>query len=290
MAELWEAASTKDARLLSLSLRKRHRLPPGCAWVNYVRCHDDIGWTFADEDAAELGIKGGDHRAFLNSFYLGNFPGSFSRGVSFQFNPDTGDRRICGTAASLAGIERAMLEGVGEDLETAIRRMLLLYGMVFSVGGIPLIYLGDELGVLNRYEYESDPAKATDSRWVHRPAWSDELFQMRHDTGTIPGRIYSGLVRMSAQRRAHPVFGVQALTVIDAGHHSVLAFHKQGRGQLLTGIANFADWPVRIEPELADRLLAGRQGRDLLSDRLVLPGEAIQLEPCELLWVILPAD
>jgi amylosucrase len=290
MAELWEASATKDASLLSLSLRKRHRLPPGCAWVNYVRCHDDIGWTFADEDAAELGIKGGDHRAFLNSFYLGNFPGSFSRGVSFQYNPETGDRRICGTAASLAGLERAMLEGVGEDLETAIRRMLLLYGMVFSVGGIPLIYMGDELGMLNRYAYETDPAQASDSRWVHRPAWSEELFRMRHDTGTIPGRIFSGLVLMSVHRRAHPVFGVQALTVVDSGHHSVLAFHKQGSGQLLTVIANFADWPVCIEPEPAERLLAGRQGRDLLSNRLVLPGDAIQLEPCELLWVLLPAD
>ena len=190
MAELWEASATKDARLLALSLRKRHRLPPGCAWINYIRCHDDIGWTFADEDAAELGIKGGDHRAFLNSFYLGDFPGSFSRGVSFQYNPDTGDRRICGTAASLAGIERAMQEGAGEELETAISRVLLLYGLAFCVGGIPLIYLGDELGVLNQYLYASDPAKAYDSRWVHRPAWSEDLYKMRHDTSSEIGRAH----------------------------------------------------------------------------------------------------
>ncbi|MFH2114755.1 MAG: alpha-amylase family protein [Spirochaetota bacterium] len=290
MAELWEASATKDARLLSLSLRKRHRLPPGCAWVNYVRCHDDIGWTFADEDASELGIKGSDHRAFLNNFYLGTFPGSFSRGVSFQYNPATGDRRICGTAASLAGVEHAILEGAGEDLDTALRRLLLLYGIAFSVGGIPLIYLGDEVGVLNRYEYETDPAKASDSRWVHRPSWSDELYRKRHDTATVPGRIFSGLVRMSAQRRTHPVFSVQTLTVMDTGQPCVLAFHKQGSGQLLTVIASFADRPITIETEMADRLLAGRQGKDLLGDRLLLPGEAIQLEPCELLWVLLPAD
>jgi amylosucrase len=290
MAELWEAAATKDARLLSLSLRKRHRLPPGCTWVNYVRCHDDIGWTFADEDAAELGIKGGDHRAFLNDFYLGTFPGSFSRGVSFQYNQETGDRRICGTAASLAGVERALLEGAGEDLETAIRRVLLLYGIAFSAGGIPLIYLGDETGVLNRYEYESDPTKATDSRWVHRPAWSDELYRKRKNVSTVPGRIFSALVRMSAHRRSNPVFGTQALTVMDSGQTGVLAFHKQGNGQLLTVIASFSDRPLTIPTDLAGRLLAGRQGKDLLSDRLLLPGEAIQLEPCELLWVLLPAD
>jgi amylosucrase len=290
MAELWEASATKDVSLLSLSLRKRHRLPPGCAWVNYVRCHDDIGWTFADEDAAELGIKGGDHRAFLNDFYLGTFPGSFSRGVSFQFNPDTGDRRICGTAASLAGVERALLEGAGEDLDTAIRRVLLLYGIAFSVGGIPLIYMGDEVGALNSYDYESDPAKASDSRWVHRPAWSDELYRRRNDASSVPGRIFAGLVRMSAQRRSHPVLGTQALAVMDTGQPGVLAFHKQGSGQLLTVIASFADRPVSIGTGMAGRLLAERQGKDLLSDRLLLPGEAIQLEPCELLWILLPAD
>ena len=290
MAELWEAAATKNASLLSLSLHKRHRLPPGCAWVNYVRCHDDIGWTFADEDAAELGIKGRDHRAFLNDFYLGSFPGSFSQGVSFQYNPDTKDRRICGTAASLAGVEQAMQEGVGEDLETAIRRVLLLYGMVFSVGGIPLIYLGDEVGVLNRYDYETEPAQASDSRWVHRPAWSEELYGQRHEIATVPGRIFSGLVHLSAQRRSHPVFGVQALTVMDTGQRSVLAFHKQGSGQLLTVIANFSDQPATIDTDIAGRLLAGRQGKDLLSHRLVLPGEVIHLEPCELLWVLLPAE
>jgi glycosidase len=183
-----------------------------------------------------------------------------------------------------------MQEGVGEDLETAIRRVLLLYGMVFSVGGIPLIYLGDEVGVLNRYEYETEPAQASDSRWVHRPAWSEELYGQRHEMATVPGRIFSGLVHLSAQRRSHPVFGVQALTVMDTGQRSVLAFHKQGSGQLLTVIANFSDQPATIDTDMAGRLLAGRQGKDLLSHRLVLPGEVIHLEPCELLWVLLPAD
>ncbi len=286
MAELWEAAATKDASLLALSLEKRHRLPAGCAWVNYVRCHDDIGWTFADEDAACLGIKGGDHRAFLNDFYLGGFPGSFSRGVSFQYNPATGDRRICGTAASLAGVERAALEGLGEDLDTAIRRVLLLYGLAFSVGGLPLVYLGDELGALNSYEYEDDPAQAADSRWVHRAWWSDELFERRHDAASVPGRIHSGLCRLSSARKETAAFGIQRLTVVDAGHPSVLAFHKQAPGKLLTVVGNFSDGPVALDRWAASALLAGRQGSDILSGRLVLPDEALRLEPCELLWIL----
>ncbi len=285
MAELWEASATKDASLLKLSLRKRHRLPPGTAWVNYVRCHDDIGWTFADEDAAELGIKGGDHRNFLNDFYLGSFPGSFSRGVGFQFNPATGDRRICGTTASLAGIERAVREGSGEDLDTAIRRVLLLYGIVFSVGGIPLLYLGDELAALNRYEYEDDPAQASDSRWVHRSSWNDGLFAQRLEVESVPGRVYAGLRRLSAVRKANPVFDAQAISVPETGHRSVLAFHKQGGGQLLTVIGNFSDKPVELAAETVSALLAGRTGTDLLRARLVIPDEVLELEPCELLWI-----
>ncbi len=286
MAELWEASATKDARLLALSIRKRHRLPAGCAWINYVRCHDDIGWTFADEDAAELGIKGGDHRAFLNDFYLGTFPGSFSRGVSFQYNPATGDRRICGTAASLAGIERAVTEGAGEDLDTAIRRVLLMYGVAFSAGGVPLIYLGDEFGALNDYRYEDDPAKAADSRWVHRLAWNETMVARRNDTTGITGRVYAGIRTLARHRKAHAVFGVQAVTVVDTGHCSILAFRKQAGGELLTVVGNFSDRPRELDIDAADHVLAGRQGRDLLSGRLILPGESLELEPCELLWIL----
>jgi len=286
MAELWEASATKEVRLLALSLRKRHSISEGCAWVNYVRCHDDIGWTFADEDAAELGIKGNDHRNFLNAFYMGQFPGSFSRGVSFQYNPTTGDRRICGSAASLAGIERALEEGSGTDLETAIRRLLLLYGVVFSAGGLPLLYLGDELGTLNRYEYQDDPDQANDSRWVHRPLWSDSAYKKRKDRSTVEGRVFAGIQKLSAIRRGHPVFGVPDLRVADARHPSVLVFHKQREGTLLTVVGNFSESPVRLPGPVVDSLLAGYNGRDLLTQTLVTSGEELLLPPAALLWIL----
>ena len=285
MAELWEASATKEVRLLSLSLAKRHRLPDGCAWINYVRCHDDIGWTFADEDAAELGINGRDHRAFLNDFYIGTFPGSFSRGVSFQYNPMTGDRRICGTAASLAGIERALLEGDGQDIDTALRRVLLLYGMAFSVGGIPLLYLGDELGVTNDYSYESNPAESSDSRWVHRPRWDARRAAERDDQTTVAGRLHHGLADMARIRAEHAVFGTQSLSVIDAGHTSVLAFRKQHAGELLTVIGNFADRPVRLDQQTVFGLLHGQAGTNLLDRSLVLPDQELPLEACGMLWI-----
>ncbi|TCW62349.1 amylosucrase [Treponema sp. J25] len=286
MAELWEAAATKEVRLLAHSLRKRHHLPVGCSWVNYVRCHDDIGWTFADEDAAELGIKGRDHRNFLNAFYMGEFPGSFSRGVSFQYNPITGDRRICGTAASLAGIEQALEEGSGADLDRAIRRLLLLYGIVFSAGGIPLIYLGDEWATLNRYEYVENPRESRDSRWVHRPLWSQQAYERRHNLATVEGRVFTALQNMARIRKEHRIFSVPSLTVADSGHPSVLIFHKQDRGNLLTVMGNFSEFLVQIPADKIQQILAGCNGVDLLTGNLVMAQEALDLRACELLWIL----
>ena len=76
-----QALATREVRLLAHSMHARFKLPAGCAWVNYVRVHDDIGWTFSDEDAATLGVNGYDHRQFLNQFFTGRFPGSFARGL-----------------------------------------------------------------------------------------------------------------------------------------------------------------------------------------------------------------
>ncbi len=150
MALTWEALATRDPRMLAQALERRHALPDGCAWVNYVRGHDDIGWTFADEDAAEFGIDGFDHRRFLNAFYVNRYPGSFARGVPFQENPRTGDARVAGTTASLAGVEAGDPHGVD--------RVLLAHAIALSTGGIPLIYLGDEVAQLNDAAYLDDPA------------------------------------------------------------------------------------------------------------------------------------
>ncbi|MCS6846124.1 MAG: alpha-amylase family protein, partial [Anaerolineae bacterium] len=204
MALLWNTLATREVNLLAQAIRTRSRIHADCAWVNYVRCHDDIGWTFSDEDAWQLGIKGFDHRQFLNAFYTGRFPGSFARGLPFQENPKTGDCRISGTCASLAGLEAALQANDAVLIELAIRRILLIHGVILSYGGIPLIYLGDEIGMLNDYGYRDDPAKAGDSRWVHRPRMDWTAAARRHDPSTIQGRIFGGLKRLIALRKAEP--------------------------------------------------------------------------------------
>ena len=148
---------------------RRRPAPAPTAWVTYVRCHDDIGWAVSDADAARVGLDGFAHRRFLSDFYAGRFPGSFARGALFQENPATGDARISGTAASLCGIESALATGDAAELTLALRRLESLYAVVFSFGGMPLIYMGDELALRNDPRWARDPAHAHDNRWMHRP-------------------------------------------------------------------------------------------------------------------------
>ena len=162
--------ATRDARLATLVLGRLPAKPASTAWATYLRCHDDIGWAVLDEDAAALGWSGFAHRRFLADFYAGKFPGSFARGEVFQDNPVTGDRRTSGTMASLAGLEDALASGDTGLVELAVRRILLGHALIFGYDGIPLLYMGDELGMLNDHGYLDDPALAADNRWLHRPA------------------------------------------------------------------------------------------------------------------------
>ena len=239
MALTWEALATRDPRLLQQALERRHALPPGTAWVNYVRSHDDIGWTYADEDAAELGIAAYSHRRFLNDFYVGRFPGSFSRGVPFQENPKTGDARVTGTTASLAGVEAGDPAGVD--------RVLLAHAIALSTGGIPLLYLGDEVAQLNDYSYAEDPAKAGDSRWVHRPARPADRYAERAVAATDAGGVYTGLTALIRARKETPQFAGGELVGFDARHPSVLGYQRPGDWQVILVLANVGDDPALIE-------------------------------------------
>ncbi|MBG6181799.1 alpha-amylase family glycosyl hydrolase [Arthrobacter sp. CAN_A1] len=240
MALIWESLATRNASLLAQALERRHTVPDGTTWVNYVRSHDDIGWTFADEDAAELGINGFDHRRFLNSFYVNRFPGSFACGVPFQDNPRTGDCRISGTTASLCGLQG------GEA--AAVDRILLAHSITFSTGGIPLLYLGDEVGQLNDYQYALEDGHAADSRWVHRPRYPAARYARRHDRSTPEGTVYAGLRRMIAVRAASPELAGTRLIDFSTGNRSVLGYQRPGKHSTILVLANFSDEPQSVSP------------------------------------------
>ena len=277
MALLWNSLATREVRLLRQALIGNFKIDPGCAWVNYVRCHDDIGWTFSDESAERFGIKGSDHRKFLNAFYTGRFEGSFARGLPFQENPKTGDARISGTCASLAGLEKALREEGPAEVDLAIRRILLIHGIILTIGGIPLIYLGDEVGTLNDYSYRTDIAKAGDSRWVHRPVTDWEKLGLRTNPQTIEGRIFQGLQRLIEVRKKYPVFGKANTEVIEADNDSLLAFARVSENERVLVIANFSEKTQTVPANLLRLYGLSYSYKDLVSGRQV-PFEDIHME------------
>jgi glycosidase len=248
MCSLWDALATRDTRHLRDILRRRHATPAGTAWVNYLRCHDDIGWGMANEDMAALGIDPDGHRRFLNAFYTGRFPGSFASGVPFQENPRTGDCRVSGTCAALAGLDSAIVSGQPTLIEHAVRRIILMHALVYSMGGIPLLYLGDEIGQPNDQTYADRPDEAPDNRWVHRPFYSDDrLAEALRSPQSPEGLILSALVRLARLRQCEPALAAGALTVLDLEPRFVVAFQRPAEGHSLTIIGNMSEHEVAID-------------------------------------------
>ncbi len=287
MALLWESLATRKVTLLSQALLERFKIPSACAWVNYVRVHDDIGWTFSDEDAARLGINGYEHRKFLNAFYTGRFEGSFARGLPFQENPKTGDARISGTCASLAGLEKAQREETAVEVALAIQRILLIHAVILTIGGIPLIYLGDEVGTLNDYGYRDDPARAADSRWIHRSSADPQKYARRTDPATIEGRIYQGLRRLIDLRLTHPAFGGQEIQVIDTGSPHVLGYVRSNANQRVLIFANFSEGEQTLPANLLRLYGMSYQYMDILRGKPIPEGkiglgayEFLAITPC----------
>jgi amylosucrase len=286
MALLWESLATRQVTLLQHSMRSRFKIDPACAWVNYVRGHDDIGWTFDDAEAAEAGINGYGHRQFLNAFYTGRFPGSFARGLPFQENPKTGDCRISGTCASLAGLEKALSEETAAEVELAERRILLIHSVILSIGGIPLLYLGDEIGTLNNYGYREDPAKARDSRWVHRPFANPDRMALRQDPTTVEARIYAGLERLVALRKECPAFGGGEMLVLDCGNPHVFGYVRQNEGGRVVALANFSDREQRIAANTLRLYGLSYAFSDRISGQTISLDNDLVLGPYRFVWLM----
>jgi amylosucrase len=188
-------------------------------------------------------LNGWRHRRFLNDYYAGRFPGSFARGALFQENESTGDARISGTAASLCGLEQALELGEALLVDQAIRRLMLIYSVVFSYGGTPLIYMGDELALLNDREYENDPARADDNRWMHRPSMDWQVAARRADPETVEGRVFAGFRRLIAARRRLPALHAAGSVVpLWTDNHRIFAYvRSHPRAGRFLGLANFSD-------------------------------------------------
>ena len=206
MALLWDAVATKNANLLNLGIKNLPEKLERATWLNYVRCHDDIGLGFDDRDVELAGYDPTLHRSFLVDYFTGRFPSSPARGMPFGTNLKTGDARISGSLASLVGLESALESGDEEAINAAIKAITLLHSVILSFGGLPLMYYGDAIGTLNNLEFLSDPATQHDSRWVHRSRFDWDKAEKRHHSGTVEQRIFSALKKMIALRKELPPF------------------------------------------------------------------------------------
>lgn len=285
MALMWEALATRQTRLLINGSRHRTAIPEGAAWVNYLRCHDDIGWAFADADAWHSGINPQDHRFFLNQFYTGQFPGSFARGVPFQADPRTGDCRISGMFASLVGLEKADEMDDPNERTLAIKRMLMMHGVMFAFKGIPLIYLGDELGLLNDHSYLDNPDHANDSRWVHRIALTDERMARRKQQGRVEHTVFQSLQSMLKIRKAQPAFGPGGIQIEPERDEHLFIFKRFTKSSTLLVIANFSEHRRHLSAEQCVEMGLGTSCSDLLSQRQFERSAGLTLDAYDLVWL-----
>jgi amylosucrase/maltose alpha-D-glucosyltransferase/alpha-amylase len=279
MALLWDTLATRDARALHHAMQRGFAIPEGCAWVNYVRCHDDIGWAFADDDIKAVGFDPLEHRRFLTQFYTSKFKGSFARGAPFQEEKQTGQARVSGTCASLAGVEKALEENDEKDLELAIRRIHLIHGIIITIGGIPLIYLGDEIATLNDYEYDKDPEKVGDSRWMHRSKFDWERAEQRRDLNTLPGKVFQGLLRLIQLRTQNQAFHRADTEFVETGNKHVFGFIRSNEHAIVFILANFSEEQQFLEARRLRQMGMRKTMIDLFAGRPITATQQLVMEP-----------
>ena len=258
MALLWDAVATKKAELLYRGIKSLPDKLERATWLNYIRCHDDIGLGFDDTDIRLAGYEPAAHRRFLVDYFTGNFEASAARGHPFAKNEKTGDARISGTLASLVGLESALESGDEQAIDAAINIILLLHSMILSFGGIPLLYYGDEIGTLNNYSYQDDDSKQQDSRWIHRPAIDWEKAELRNQPGSVEYRIFTGLKKMIAVRKEIPAFadfnGRELLEVENPHLLAYAHFDYQHASSRVLVVGNFDSNPQHLELEQLRRM------------------------------------
>lgn len=292
MALLWNSIATKSARVMKSSLRDKPKKPPGTTWLNYARCHDDIGMGFEDKHIIESGFDPVAHRSFLTQFYTGEFHDTFAKGLPFMYNPQTGDARISGSMASLVGLEKAFDEGNKLGMKRALDRINLLHGMILSFGGIPMIYAGDEIATINDYSFLKEEGKVDDNRWVHRPLMNWNKASLRKRKNTPEGKIFQALQQMIRVRATSPEFAdLNNTKLMETGNEHVFGFLRSRETMQTLVLANFNDADEFLYAHLVFPHTCLNPFRlvDKLSGAEICVHEGqLQLKPYEMLWLSNP--
>ena len=242
MASIWHTVATKDVRLLAHQMGQVFALPKEYTFLNYLRCHDDIGWGLDYSFLRQFGWEEVPHKKFLNDYFTAKYPGSPSRGELYNDDPRLGDARLCGTTASLCGIENAREKKDKAAMEKAVRLDLMLHAFMFTLSGVPVLYSGDEIAQESDNAYHNDPLKAEDSRYLHRGDLDWKRAAQRTRKDTVPGQVFSGIRLLENIREEHIVFDDSADTwVLNTGNDHVLGIGRYARGEKLLALFNFGD-------------------------------------------------
>ena len=287
MVQIWSMLATGDARLATRALDALPAAPRTSTWITYVRCHDDIGWAIDDADAAMEGLNGWQHRRFLADWYAGVSPGSSARGLVFQENLQTGDRRISGTAAALAGLDAAATWDDPRQVDGAVARILLAHSVVAGFGGIPVVWSGDELAMPNDPHWAEEEGHGEDNRWVHRPRLDWVRAASRHDPATPQGRVFEGIAHLARVRASlpqlHASVSSEVVELHDPGVLGLVRRHPVGTMVCLYNVTG----DTRAWPSHRISSLGVRDPVDALSGTSPTWGDGVVLlPPYGALWLV----
>ncbi len=287
MVYLWDAMATQNKRILEHGLQNIPRLPKGTTWINYIRCHDDIGLGYADQDILAAGYNPFDHKQFMISYYVGEFEGSPAKGQRFMYNPKTKDARITGATATLLGLEKGLEEGNAELTELAVRKILLMHSGIMSFGGIPLVYYGDELACTNDYSFLEDPSKQDDNRWLNRPIIDWKKAAKRNQPGTIEHRVFSALKQMIALRKSIPEFyNENDYQLVKNDNPHVFSFLRTRDWHKTLVLMNVSAQPQTVSQTVLEQTGFGHYVYDQYQQQdIALENGALTLEPFQFLWL-----
>lgn len=280
MCTLWHTVATRDVRLLRYQTDQVVRLPKNYTFINYIRCHDDIGWGLDYNFLRSFGMEEVPHKAFLNDFYLGNGYDSVSTGELYNADPVTGDARFCATTASMCGIEKGLHEGNDLVVADGIQLDLMLHSFILFQSGIPVLYSGDEIGAFNDWSYKENVHKVEDSRYIHRGAFPWDRAARINVRGSIEKKLHDGLNELASIRGKNAIFNSDAdVYTIETHNDSVLGMIRIKDGNRMIGLFNFSKSEERVEIyEFSDQYINAFSGKKLKRERNVI------LKPYEYLW------
>ncbi|MFD0799126.1 alpha-amylase family protein [Maribacter chungangensis] len=289
MALLWNSVATKKTALLHKSLLEIPTKPIDGTWINYIRCHDDIGLGYDDDFIREIGWSPAEHRSFVLDYYARGLEWSPAKGLMFMYNPKNGDGRITGSAASLLGLEKALEEKNGHKVNQAVKKILMLHGIILSYGGIPLIYAGDELGTLNDYSFETQSDHKNDNRWVNRPMHDWDAVAKLNTTTTHSSEIFKGLKQMILARKKLTCFADTHPTIIHPSPNTHLFVFERNNGATKVWVlSNFDEQPQFLHSSwlFSIGMLPKNELVDLITGNvLVIKNNLLELNAYQHLWI-----